>query len=144
MKKRVRRAFSLMELLIVIVILGLLAAMIIPNLTGKSEEAKAKLACVNMKSVSDALDMFKVDNGEYPTTEEGLKALLQNPDAEKYKNYSQKGYLGNQNTPKDPWGGEFIYTNDNSVVEIISLGADKKDGGDGENKDIRYSECQKK
>ena len=138
-----RKGFSLIELMIVIVILGLLAAMVVPNLTGKGAEAKEKLTCVQMKSIyNGALDMFKVDNGMYPSTEEGLKALVANPDPQKYPNYSKSGYFKDDKMPKDSWGSDFIYINDDGKVEIISLGADHKEGGSGEAKDIRLSECK--
>jgi general secretion pathway protein G len=122
-----KKAFSLMELMVVIVILGLLAAFVLPNLTGKSEEAKAKMVCVQMKSISQALKMYRVDNSTYPTTEQGIKEL------------SKKGYLDEGKTPADPWGGEYVYTNENKKFEIISLGANKAEGGDD---DIYYSKCK--
>jgi len=138
-----RKGFSLIELMIVIVILGLLAAMVVPNLTGKGAEAKKKLTCVQMKSIyNGALDMFKIDNGMYPSTEEGLQALVKNPDPSKYPNYSKTGYFKDNKLPKDSWGGDFIYINDDGKVEIVSLGADHKEGGKGEAADIRLSECR--
>lgn len=143
MQKNFRAGFSLIELMIVIVILGLLAAMVVPNLVGKGEEAKQKIVCVNMKSLYNGpLDMFKLDNGTYPSTEEGLKALIQNPDGEKYPNYSKKGYLKDAQMPKDSWGMPFIYLNNDGVIELISLGADKKEGGKDEYADIKMSECK--
>ena len=143
MKKR-RSAFTLMELMIVIIILGLLAALVMPNLTGKSEEAKQKLVCIQMKNIEQALKMFKVDNGRYPTTEEGLKALIENPDPEELTAYAKSGYLEDQNLPKDPWGHPFVYLNEGGKPELISLGADGKEGGTGEDRDIRLSECKKR
>ena len=138
-----RRGFSLIELMIVIVILGLLAAMVMPNLTGKGAEAKKRLTCVQMRSIYDgALDMFKVDNGTYPQTEEGLAALSSNPDAQKYPNYAKEGYFKDGKIPKDSWGGDFIYINDDGKIELISLGADHKEGGSGEAADIKLSECK--
>ena len=138
-----RKAFSLIELMIVIVILGLLAAMVMPSLTGKGEEAKRNLVCVQMKSIyNGALDMFKINNSMYPTTEEGLEALVKNPDPEKYSNYSSTGYFKDSKLPKDSWGNKFIYINDEGSVEIISLGADKKEGGKDEAADIKMSECK--
>jgi len=126
-----RKAFSLIELMIVIVILGLLAAMVMPSLTGKGEEAKRKLVCVQMKSIYDgALDMYKIDNSTYPSTEQGLDLLV------------EKGYFKDDKLPKDSWGNPFIYINNNSTVELISLGADKKEGGEGTAKDIKLSECK--
>jgi len=127
-----RKAFSLIELMIVIVILGLLAAMVLPSLTGKGEEAKRDLVCVQMKSIYDgALDMYKIKNSVYPSTEEGL-AVLTKTDA----------YFKDGKMPKDSWGNEFIYINDDGKVELISLGADKKEGGKGSAADIKLSQCK--
>ncbi|MEA3371125.1 MAG: type II secretion system major pseudopilin GspG [Campylobacterota bacterium] len=143
MQKNMRRGFSLIELMIVIVILGLLAAMVMPSLTGKGEEAKRKLVCVQMKSIyNSSLDMFKIDNSIYPSTTEGLKALVENPDEEQYPNYSTSGYFKDGKIPKDSWGGKFIYINDEGSVELISLGADKREGGKDEALDIKMSECK--
>ena len=143
MQKKSRNGFSLIELMIVIVILGLLAAMVMPSLTGKGEEAKRNLVCVQMKSIyNSSLDMFKIDNSIYPSTEEGLKALTENPDEEQYTNYSASGYFKDSKIPKDSWGNEFIYLNDEGTIELISLGADKKEGGKDESSDIRMSECK--
>ncbi len=143
MKQNNRKAFSLIELMIVIVILGLLAAMVMPSLTGKGEEAKRNLVCVQMKSIyNGALDMFKVNNSMYPTTGEGLQALVENPDTDKYSSYSTSGYFKDSKLPKDSWGNNFIYLNDDGKIEIISLGADKKEGGKDEAADIKMSECK--
>jgi len=138
-----RKAFSLIELMIVIVILGLLAAMVMPSLTGKGEEAKRNLVCVQMKSIyNGALDMFKINNSVYPSTEEGLEALVKNPDEELYTNYSTSGYFKDSKMPKDSWGNKFIYINEEGSIELISLGADKKEGGKNEAADIKMSECK--
>jgi len=127
-----RKAFSLIELMIVIVILGLLAAMVMPSLTGKGEEAKRNLVCVQMKSIYDgALDMYKIKNSVYPSTEEGLAALIKSDE-----------YFKDGKMPKDSWGQEFIYINNDGKIELISLGADKKEGGKDEAADIKLSECK--
>lgn len=133
MQNRKRRnAFSLIELMIVIVILGLLAAMVMPSLTGKGEEAKRDLVCVQMKSIyNGALDMYKIKNSIYPSTEEGLAILTQDD-----------SYFKDGKMPKDSWGREFIYLNNDGAIELISLGADKKEGGKKEAKDIKMSECK--
>jgi len=138
-----KKAFSLMELMIVIVILGLLAALVMPNLVGKSEQAKQKLVCVQMKSIGQALNSFKLDNGTYPKTEEKLEALVKNPDTDRYTNFLPNGYFENKTTPKDPWGHEYIYIKLDSGFTLISLGADGKENGAGEDKDIKYEECFK-
>lgn len=133
-----------MELMIVIIILGLLAALVMPNLIGKSEQAKQGLVCIQMENIRNALDSFKLDNGSYPDTEQGLDALIKNPDSERYVNFANGGYFKNAVLPKDPWKHHFIYTKDDSGINLISLGADGKEGGKDENKDITYADCAKK
>lgn len=137
-----RSAFTLIEIMVVIIILGLLAAFVIPNITGKSEEAKQKLVCVQMKSLSEGLKMFKIDNGAYPTTEEGIAALITNPSSDTYPSYSKNGYLEGKNLPKDPWGHPYIYLNDGTMYDLVSLGADGKEGGSDDGKDQKLSECR--
>jgi general secretion pathway protein G len=138
-----RNGFSLMELMIVIIILGLLAALVMPKLIGKSEEAKQDLVCIQMKSIKNALDYFKLDNGSYPDVEEGLDALAKNPSSEKYPNYSSGGYFEEGIIPKDPWKSPYIFIPGEDGINLISLGADRKEGGKNENKDITYAECIK-
>ncbi len=131
-RKSARAGFTLIELMIVIVILGLLAAMVMPALTGKGEEAKRDIVCVQMKQIyNDALDMYKIKNSTYPSTEEGLKILTESGN-----------YFKDNKMPKDSWGNEFIYINDDGKIELISLGADKKEGGKDTGKDIKMSECK--
>lgn len=139
---RQRKAFTLIEIMVVIIILGLLASFVIPNITGKSDEAKQKLVCIQMKSLNESLKMFKVDNGSYPTTEEGLKALVTNPNPDEYTSYSPNGYLEGKNIPKDPWNKPYLYLNTDGSVELISLGSDGKEGGKDEDKDQKLSECR--
>jgi len=138
-----KKAFSLMELMIVIIILGLLAALVMPNLIGKSEQAKQNLVCIQMKSIKNALDMFKLDNGSYPEQEQGLKALVKNPNPETYTNYAPDGYFENGIVPKDPWKTPYIYIQTDDGINLISLGANKKEGGTKENKDVSYADCIK-
>ncbi|MGA9045218.1 type II secretion system major pseudopilin GspG [Sulfuricurvum sp.] len=137
-----RSGFTLIEIMVVIIILGMLAAFVIPNITGKSEEAKQKLVCIQMKSLSEGLKMFKIDNGSYPTTEEGLAALIANPSEESYPAYSKNSYIEGKKLPKDPWNHPYIYLNDGTAFDIVSLGADGKEGGSDEGKDQKLSECQ--
>jgi len=137
-----RNGFSLMELMIVIIILGLLASLVLPNLMGKGEEAKEKLVCVQMKNISATLDMFKLDNSTYPSTEEGLESLLKNPDEEKYPSYAPNAYL-EKSIPKDSWKTPFIYVETEGDFDLISLGSDRKEGGEkGSGSDIKFSECK--
>ncbi len=121
-----KKAFSLMELMVVIIILGLLASFVLPSLTSKGEDAKQKLTCIQMKSISSALKMYKIDTSKYPSTQEGLKLI------------ADKNYFEDKKIPKDSWGNPYIYTLTDNSFEIISLGIDKAEGGDD---DILYSTC---
>lgn len=123
-----KKAFSLIELMVVIIILGLLAAFVLPNLTGKGDEAKDKIVCIQMKNISEVLKMYKIDNSTYPSTEEGLNLLAQ-------KKYFDEGKL-----PKDSWGQNFVYIQDSNSFDLVSFGADKKEGSED---DIYYSKCFK-
>jgi general secretion pathway protein G len=142
-RKHMKKGFSLIEIMIVIIILGLLAGLVLPNLLGQSEEAKKKIVCIQMQSINDALKNFKLQNGMYPSTEEGIKALVSNPDPEKYKSYPDGGFLDGS-VPKDPWKNPYIFLNEEGTIEMISLGADGKEGGSKEASDIRFSTCKEK
>ena len=139
--KQLKKAFSLLDLLVVILILGILAAAVVPRVVGAGDKAKVDLVCVNMKGAANALKVFKLDNGMYPETEEGFEALISNPDSDKYSNYTSAGYL--ENIPKDSWGSKMIYIKTGNAFDIISYGADKREGGTDEYSDIKYSGCNK-
>jgi general secretion pathway protein G len=134
-----RKAFSLIELLIVIVILGGLIAVVAPGLMDSADKAKRDTVCLKMNDLKKRLDMFKLDNGVFPDTEEGFEALLQNPDTDKYPNYRAKPYL--KKLPKDSWKTPFVYINKGDDVEIVSYGADRKEGGEENGADIFFSKC---
>ena len=136
-----RAGFSLIELLIVIVILGGLVAVVAPGLMDAADEAKRDTVCLKMNDLGKRLDMFKLDNGVYPETEEGFEALLSNPDADKYPNYRSTPYL--KQLPKDSWKTPFVYIKKGSEFELISFAADRKEGGEDSNRDILFSECNK-
>lgn len=138
-EQKLRSGFSLIELLIVIVILGGLVAVVAPGLMDSADQAKRDTVCLKMNDLKKRLDMFKLDNGNFPDTEEGFEALLSNPDEEKYPGYRAKPYL--KKLPKDAWKTPFVYVNKGSEVEIISFAADRKEGGEDNNKDILFSEC---
>ena len=137
-----KKGFSLIELMIVIIILGLLASLVMPNLIGQSEQAKRKLTCVQMHSLSDALKSFKLSNGTYPTTSEGLNALITNPDSSLYTSYPSGGFIDGKKVPTDPWRNSYIYVKTSDAFDIISLGADKKEGGSDNDADIKFSTCE--
>jgi general secretion pathway protein G len=136
-----RAGFSLIELLIVIVILGGLVAVVAPGLMDSADQAKRDTVCLKMNDIGKRLDMFKLDNGVYPDTEEGLDALVSNPDPEKYPNYRVKPYL--KKLPKDSWKTPFVYINKGDEFELVSFAADRKEGGEENNKDILFSTCNK-
>ena len=138
-----KKAFTLIELLIVVAILGLLAGIIAPAIMGKFDKAKQDITCNQMKGLGQALETFKLENGVYPDTEEGLQALVANPDASKYPTYSGP-YVGKGKLPKDSWSGSYQYVNTGSDYDIISLGADRREGGEGSKKDLYLSKCFQK
>ncbi len=140
-QKTLRAGFSLIELLIVIVILGGLVAVVAPGLMNAAEQAKRDTVCLKMNDLKKRLDMFKLDNGNYPDTEEGFEALLSNPDSDKYPNYRAKPYL--KKMPKDEWRTPFVYIQKSDDFELISFASDRKDGGENNNKDILFSGCNK-
>jgi len=140
-QKNLRAGFSLIELLIVIVILGGLVAVVAPGLMDSADQAKRDTVCLKMNDLKKRFDMFSLDNGSYPDTEEGFAALLANPDADKYPNYRAKPYL--KKMPKDSWRTPFIYIKKGDDIEIISLAADRKEGGTENAKDILFSNCNK-
>ena len=134
---RNRAGFTLIEIMVVIVILGLLAALVVPKLIGRTEEAKKTQTRVQIKSLQQALELFKLDNGFYPSTDQGLDALVRMPEGGRIpKNYRKGGYI--DRTPKDPWGNPYVYVSpgQRGDYEISSYGADGVQGGEGEDADI--------
>ena len=137
--------FTLIELMVVIIILGVLAGMIIPRVMGRPDEARQAKAKIQMESFESALKLYKLDNGGYPTTEQGLKALVEAPTAGNLpKNWRQGGYLEKGKVPKDPWGNEFIYVSPGSHgdFDLSCLGKDGEAGGEGVDKDINNWEIE--
>jgi general secretion pathway protein G len=125
--------FSLIELLIVMVILGLIASLVGPKMFGKLGMAKQKTAKTQIEMLMAGLDSYRLDIGKYPSSQEGLEALVTNPGSDKWKGpYLAKGL------PKDPWDNPYVYENpgQHGEVDIFSYGADGQAGGDGENADI--------
>lgn len=140
-KTNMKKGFSIVELMVVVIILGLLASVVVPNLIGKSDDAKKQLVKVQMGQLKESLKLFRLDMGRYPTTEEGMAILVKKPqDNDEYENYSSNGYLGGDTIPKDPWNNPYIYISTGNDIELISLGSDGKEGGDDINKDIKLSD----
>ena len=138
------KGFSLIELMVVIVILGILAGMVMPRLMGRTDDAKITKAQVDIQALSTALKLYKLDSGDFPTTEQGLKALVSPPEEEGQGHWKKGGYLDKKSVPKDPWGRDFIYLSPGTQgdFDIISYGADGVPGGEDKNKDIKSWEIE--
>lgn len=134
MRQLHRAGFTLIELMIVVVILGILATIIMPRILGRPEQARRMKAKIDIRNIESALALFKTDTGRFPTTSEGLEALVTDPGI---KGYSSDGYL--DKTPVDPWGGRYIYISpgvNSKDYDLESYGKDGEDGGTGDNADI--------
>ena len=139
------RGFTLIELMVVIVILGILAGLIVPRIMGRPEEAKQLKAKIQIESLETALKLYKLDNGTYPDTQQGLQALIEKPETGKIPpKWKEGGYLEKGKLPKDPWGGDFIYLSPgvHGEYDLTSYGADGVPGGEGKNKDINSWEIE--
>ncbi len=137
--------FTLIELMVVIVILGILAGLIIPRIMGRPEEARQMKAKVQMESIETALRLYKLDNGDYPTTEQGLQALVEPPTVgELPRAWRKGGYLEKGKMPKDPWENDYIYLCPglHGDFDLISYGADGQPGGEDKNADINSWELE--
>lgn len=136
---RHQRGFTLIEIMIVVVIIGILSAMIIPNVVGRDYEAQVSVVKNDLRSLGASLDLYRLDNFQYPTSDQGLEALITKPtgfpEPKNWKKYLQKSSL-----PKDPWGNEYVYENYDDSFELYSVGADGAEGGESRARDIRYDE----
>lgn len=131
--------FTLIELMVVIVILGILAGLIIPRIMGRPEEARRMKARVQMESIETALKLYKLDNGAYPSTEQGLQALIEAPTVgELPRAWRKGGYLEKGNVPKDPWDNEYVYLSPglHGDFDLVSYGPDGQPGGEDQNQDV--------
>lgn len=135
-----QKGFTLIEMFIVITIIGLIAALIAPRMMGRLKEAKRIKAVHDIQSLSTALELYALDNDRSPSTEQGLKALVEKPDVEPIpKKWREGGYLKQKFVPKDPWGNEYIYISPglkDPDFDIIGYGADGAAGGTGDDADI--------
>jgi general secretion pathway protein G len=134
-----RSGFTLIEIMVVIVILAMLAALVGPKLMGRTDDAKVTDARVQIKNIETALKFYKLDNGVYPSTEQGLGALVARPTVGVIpKSYKDGGYLESKKIPKDPWGNDYLYVSpgEHGDYDLFCYGADGAKGGEGKNSDI--------
>jgi general secretion pathway protein G len=137
MNERKRKGFTLVEIMVVVVIIGLLAALVVPQLTGRADQAKVTTTRTQIAGIEQSLELYQLDNGAFPTTDQGLEALVEKPTAPPEPiNYPRGGYM--KKLPKDAWKREFIYIcpGEKGEYDIISLGADGREGGEEVNADI--------
>ncbi|MFW5857082.1 MAG: type II secretion system major pseudopilin GspG [Planctomycetota bacterium] len=137
-KTRPRRrtaGFTLVEIMVVVVILGILASVVVVNIHGHADKAKREAARSSIQSILQAVQLFKLDTGKYPSTSEGLEALVKDPGV---KGWKEGGYISGGRVPKDPWGNDFIYIHPGhgNQPDIVSYGADGREGGSGIDADI--------
>ncbi|GIX33894.1 MAG: type II secretion system protein G [Lysobacterales bacterium] len=132
------RAFTLIEVLVVVVILGILAAVVVPRIMDRPDEARVVRARQDILAISQALHLYRLDNFEYPSTQQGLRALIERPTGDPpAPNWREGGYL--ERLPKDPWGRDYVYVHPGTrggAFDLYSLGADGKPGGSGAAADI--------
>lgn len=134
---RPARGFTLIEIMVVVAILGILAALVVPKIMGRPDEARIVAAKQDIAAIRQALNLYRLDNVSYPTTEQGLQALVEKPTSGPIPgNWKSGGYL--ERLPNDPWGTPYQYLNPGlrGEVDIFSLGADRAAGGEGNNADI--------
>ncbi|MGB5247230.1 MAG: type II secretion system major pseudopilin GspG [Woeseia sp.] len=131
-----QQGFTLIEIMVVVIILGILAAIVAPNVIGRVGDAQIAAAKQDLRGIENALKFYRLDNFSYPSTEHGLQALVSRPNDPNLRNWKQGGYLDRM--PKDPWGNPYQYLNpgNNGEVDIYTLGRDGRPGGEGEDADI--------
>lgn len=123
--------FTLLEIMVVIVILGVLASMVVPNLMGNKDKADRQKVVSDVVALENALDMYKLDNGVYPSTEQGLEALVEQPSGTpEPRSYREDGYI--KRLPQDPWGNDYILNSpgEHGKIDVLSVGQDGEEGTD--------------
>ena len=128
--------FTLIEIMVVVIILGILAAIVAPNVINRVDDAQIARVQQDLRGIENALKFYRLDNFAYPTNEQGLEALVTKPNDPNLRNWKAGGYL--DRLPKDPWGKEYLYLNpgNNGEIDIYTLGRDGRPGGEGVDADI--------
>ena len=136
---RTMSGFTLIEILIVVVILGILGAVVVPNILSRPDTARVQAAQTDLRALSQTLEIYRLDNFQYPSSEQGLESLIDRPSGfPEPKNWNPEGYL--KKLPTDPWGSPYLYEKAGSSYSLISLGADGQEGGEGFDADIRLND----
>ena len=131
--------FTLIEILIVVVILGILGAVVVPNILSRPDTARVQAAQTDLRALSQTLEIYRLDNFQYPSSEQGLESLVDRPQGfPEAKNWNPEGYL--KKLPTDPWGSPYLYEKTGNSYSLISLGADGQEGGEGFDADIRLND----
>ena len=131
--------FTLIEILIVVVILGILGAVVVPNILSRPDTARVQAAQTDLRALSQTLEIYRLDNFQYPSSEQGLESLIDRPSGfPEPKNWNPEGYL--KKLPTDPWGSPYLYEKEGTSYSLISLGADGQEGGEGFDADIRLND----
>lgn len=139
--KRHWQGFTLIEVMLVVVILSVLGALVVPNFFGRDDSARAVAAKSDLRALASALALYRLDNGFYPSTSQGLAALIAKPaGAPLARHWNASGYLRSHKIPEDPWGGRYQYELTAQGYRLFSLGKDGQPGGDGYAADLRYPE----
>ena len=126
-----------MEIMLVVVIIGVIAALFVPNIVGRGDQARRTAAATDLRGIGATLDLYRLDNAHYPSTDQGLEALVQKPPGlPEARNYNPGGYA--RKVPVDPWQNPYVYVNTGETFDLYSLGADGKEGGEGAAADIHY------
>ena len=134
-----QKGFTLIEILVVVVILGILGAIVVPNLLARPDAARVQAAETDIRMLASALDVYRLDNFQYPSSEQGLEALVQKPSGfPEPANWNPDGYI--KKLPSDPWGSKYVYERQDTNYTLFSLGADGQEGGEGQNADIKYAD----
>lgn len=137
--RRRQGGFTLIEVMVVIVIIGIMAALVVPNLAGRQDQAQVTAAKSDLRSIGNALELYKLDNFSYPSTEQGLDALVSKPAGfPEPKNWAPGGYV--KKVPTDPWGNPYRYISSGDGFQLYTLGADGQEGGEGYASDIAFED----
>lgn len=139
MRSQKVRGFTLIEIMVVVVIIGILGALIVPNIIGRPDEARVAAASADIQQVGNALELYRLDNGIYPSTDQGLEALVSEPSGyPEPRRWNADGYL--KKLPVDPWGEPYLYISEDRTMDVYSYGADRQEGGEDVDADLFLTE----